>query len=75
MATTPTATLPNANTGSAIGWFASWIAIILMIVLLARTNWGRPIVYYAMWLAVALLIIGHSSDLAGLISGKSNPNG
>jgi fatty acid desaturase len=68
-------TLPDANQGSAVTWLTSWIAILLMVVLLARTSWGRPIVYYALWLAVALLIFGHASELAGLISGKSNPNG
>jgi hypothetical protein len=74
-AATAQVTLPDVNTGSAITWFTSWIAIILMIVLLARTNWGKPVVYYAMWLAVALLIFGHASELAGLVSNKGNPNG
>ena len=63
--------LPSANSGSALGWFAGWITILLLIALLARTNWGKPIVYYMTWLAVVILILTHADDLAALISGKA----
>ena len=67
---TSQASLPNPNSGSAVGWFAQWLAILLIVFLLARTIWGKPIVYYFIWLAIVLLVLGHSQDFADILSGK-----
>lgn len=63
-----TSSLPPV-TGSALQWMATWIVILSIVALLAKTSWGRPIVYYVTWLAVLLLVLGHASDFANLISG------
>jgi hypothetical protein len=63
-------TFPDVNTGSAVGWFAQWLAILLIVFLLAKSNWGRPIVYYMIWLAIVLLVLGHSQDFADILAGK-----
>lgn len=68
------ASLPGANGNETVqSWLAAWIAIILIIVLFARTKWGQPIVYYILWLAVAILVLTHASDLASIISGGKQP--
>lgn len=63
--------LPDSNSGSALGWLASWVAILGIVALLARTSWGKPIVYYTMWLAIAVLILTHSQDFTDILAGKA----
>ncbi len=65
---TPTSTLPNAGTGTALQWLTSWIAILLLLALLAKSSWGKPLVYYTLWLAVAFLALTHATDIASLIN-------
>lgn len=61
-------TLPSVNNVSALQWFASWIAILLLVALLARSSWGKSIVYYFVWMTVLILVLTHASDLAALIN-------
>lgn len=58
----------NTNNISAFQWLVSWIAILLIVGLLARSNWGKPIVYYFLWMMVLILILTHASDFAALIN-------
>ncbi len=62
----PSPTLPIANSGTALQWLTAWVAILLLVVLLARSSWGKPLVYYALWLAVVFLALTHASDIATL---------
>ena len=55
----------------AFSFFATWAAMIGLIMLLARLGWGRIIVYYLLWLAVILLLVTHADELASLINVKA----
>ncbi len=60
--------LPSTSNISALQWFSSWIAILLIVALLARSSWGRPAVYYMLWLTIIILVLTHASDFAAIIN-------
>ncbi len=77
MATTDitASTLPTANGGtSALQWFTSWVAILLIVGLLARTSWGRPAVYYLTWMTVLILVLTHAGEFAAIINPAQSGN-
>ena len=60
--------LPSVSNVSALQWFSAWIAILLIVGLLARSSWGKSIVYYFVWMAVVVLVLTHASDFAAIIN-------
>lgn len=55
----------------ALTWLTTWIVMILLLSMVARTSWGKPIVYWFLWLAVVLLLVTHADELSSLIDVKA----
>ena len=49
----------------------TWLAMILLLIMLARSSWGKPVVYWVLWLSVTLLLVTHADELASLVDVSS----
>lgn len=52
-------------------FFAKWAAIILLLVVIAKTEIGNRILYYAIWLIILYLLVTHPQDISNVL----NPGG
>ena len=51
----------------AVTWLSTWVIMIFLLVVLAKTQWGKTLVYYVLWLAVILLLVTHADELNSLV--------
>jgi hypothetical protein len=51
-----------------VTWVSTWVIMILLLVMIAKTKAGRTIVYYLLWLSVLLLLVTHADELASLVN-------
>lgn len=49
-------------------FLTTWIIMILLLVLLAKSSWGKAVVYWLLWLAVLLLVLTHADEITSLVN-------
>lgn len=55
----------------AVSWITTWLIMIGLLAILAKTEWGKSIVYYLLWLAVAVLLVTHADELTSMFNSKA----
>ena len=51
-----------------VSWVGTWLVMILLLSILAKTNAGKAVLYYLLWLAVVLLLVTHADELASFFN-------
>lgn len=49
-------------------FFAKWVALLFLVMMLARTQLGYRAVYYGLWLMVVFVLVTHSQDVANVFN-------
>ena len=52
---------------SVMGFLTSWLLMVLLLYVLAKTRSGHTIIYYTAWLLVVLLLVTHSSQVTNIL--------
>ncbi len=54
-----------------VSWVSTWLIMIFLLVILAKTGPGKTIVYYFLWLAIVLLVVSHADEISQAINVKA----